>query len=296
MLFHKLNTFLNQGGACFQQNGCFMNRPLSTFSPCGQSDLWPSISPYTFCSEQVEKPTALVTGAGGTIGSAVTKMLIEEGYRVVAVDLYLAGLEELQKKYGQDVVKVQMDISNEAEVEAGCQKINKEIGPISVLVNNAGILSNNKSAGTQPAEWRRVMAANVDGAFYLSRQILPGMKKAGFGRIVMISSMAAKCGGITAGTAYVASKGAMHSLMFSLAREAAPHGVTVNAIAPAYVRTPMVMRDLTASQRAAVEKQILVGRFCEPEEVAHTVQFLINPLSGFITGEIIDQNGGMYMD
>lgn len=93
-----------------------------------------------------------------------------------------------------------------------------------------------------------------------------------------------------------ASKGALQSLTFSIARETCREGITVNAISPAYVRTPMVMEQLTEEQRNAVLAAIPVGRFCEPEEVAHTVKFLISPLSGFITGEIIDQNGGYLMD
>jgi 3-oxoacyl-[acyl-carrier protein] reductase len=167
---------------------------------------------------------------------------------------------------------------------------------VDVLVNNAGILSNNKSEATTPAEWRRVLAANLDGAFYLSRAVIPGMKKRRWGRIVNTCSLAAKTGGLTAGTAYATSKGALTSLTFSLARELAAFGVTVNGISPAYVNTPMVTEQLSAAQRKAVLAQIPVGRFCEPEEFAHVVRFLVHPLAGFITGEIVDLNGGVVMD
>jgi 3-oxoacyl-[acyl-carrier protein] reductase len=122
------------------------------------------------------------------------------------------------------------------------------------------------------------------------------MKGRRWGRIVNTCSLAAKTGGLTAGTAYVASKGALTSLTFSLARELAPHGVTVNGISPAYVNTPMVTEGLTEAQRQALLAQIPVGRFCEPEEFAHVVRFLVSPLAGFITGEIIDLNGGLVMD
>jgi 3-oxoacyl-[acyl-carrier protein] reductase len=164
------------------------------------------------------------------------------------------------------------------------------------LVNNAGILSNNKAEATTPEEWHKVLAANLDGAFYLAREVIPGMKARGWGRIVNTCSLAAKTGGLTAGTAYAVSKGALTSLTFSLARELAPFGVTVNGISPAYVKTPMVTEQLTEAQRQALIAQIPVGRFCEPEEFAHVVRFLVSPLAGFITGEIVDLNGGLVMD
>ena len=187
---------------------------------------------------------------------------------------------------------IRCDISDPAAVE----KTIKKIGPVDVLVNNAGILSNNKVEATTPEEWRKVLAANLDGAFYLSREVIPGMKARRWGRIVNTCSLAAKTGGLTAGTAYAVSKGALTSLTFSLARELAPFGVTVNGISPAYVRTPMVTEQLTEAQRQALIAQIPVGRFCEPEEFAHVVRFLVSPLAGFITGEIVDLNGGLVMD
>jgi 3-oxoacyl-[acyl-carrier protein] reductase len=140
------------------------------------------------------------------------------------------------------------------------------------------------------------LSINLDGAFYLSRLVLPGMRERRGGRIVNTCSLAMKTGGLTAGTAYTASKGALAALTFSLARETASHGITVNGIAPGYVRTPMVEEQLTEEQRQALLKQIPVGRFCEPEEFAHCVRFFLHPLSGFITGEILDLNGGLHFD
>jgi 3-oxoacyl-[acyl-carrier protein] reductase len=111
-----------------------------------------------------------------------------------------------------------------------------------------------------------------------------------------MSSYAAKSGGLTAGTAYSVSKTAMLGLTFAIAREVAGDGVTVNAIAPAYVMSPMVSDQLTEDQRQAQLAAIPVGRFCQPEEVAHAVMFLTSPLAGFITGEVIDMNGGLHFD
>jgi 3-oxoacyl-[acyl-carrier protein] reductase len=222
--------------------------------------------------------TAVVTGAAGAMGRAVVSFLEDDGLRVIGLDVRGAGLR--------------CDVSDPREVS----KALGEIGPVDVLVNNAGILSNNKAEATTPEEWHKVLAANLDGAFYLARGVIPGMKARRWGRIVNTCSLAAKTGGLTAGTAYAASKGALTSLTFSLARELAPFGVTVNGISPAYVNTPMVTEQLTEAQRQTLIAQIPVGRFCEPEEFAHVVRFLVSPLAGFITGEIVDLNGGLVMD
>jgi 3-oxoacyl-[acyl-carrier protein] reductase len=222
--------------------------------------------------------TAVVTGAAGTMGRAVVDFLREDGLTVHGLDLK------------GDCIHC--DIADPAAVK----KVMNRIGPVDVLVNNAGILSNNKAEATTPEEWHKVLASNVDSAFYVSQQVIPGMKARRWGRIVNTCSLAAKTGGLTAGTAYSVSKGALTSLTFSLARELASFGVTVNGISPAYVKTPMVTEQLTEAQRQALIAQIPVGRFCEPEEFAHVVRFLVSPLAGFITGEIIDLNGGLVMD
>jgi 3-oxoacyl-[acyl-carrier protein] reductase len=222
---------------------------------------------------------ALVTGAAGTMGRAVVSFLKEDGLKVIGVDLR-----------GDDCLHC--DISDASAVK----NLVREVGRVDVLINNAGILSNNKSEATTPEEWRKVLGSNLDGAFYLAHEVIPGMKARRWGRIVNTCSLAAKTGGLTAGTAYSTSKGALVSLTFSLARELAPFGVTVNGIAPGYVKTPMVTEQLTEAQRQALIAQIPVGRFCEPEEFAHVVRFLVSPLAGFITGEIVDLNGGLVMD
>jgi 3-oxoacyl-[acyl-carrier protein] reductase len=221
--------------------------------------------------------TAVVTGAAGAMGRAVVRFLEEDGLKVYGLDLR-----------GDFVC----DITDPNAVKEAVRRI----GEVDVLINNAGVLSSNKAEATTPEEWRKVLAANLDGAFYLAREVIPGMKARRWGRIVNTCSLAAKTGGLTAGTAYAVSKGALTSLTFSLARELAPHGVTVNGISPAYVRTPMVTEGLTEAQRQALLAQIPVGRFCEPEEFAHVVRFLVSPLAGFITGEIVDLNGGLVMD
>jgi 3-oxoacyl-[acyl-carrier protein] reductase len=244
----------------------------------------------------LQDKVALVTGAAGTMGLAVVKALLEDGCRVAMVDVSHERNRALADELGSRARPFSFDISDAAAVSDGYARIVKAFGPVDILVNNAGILSNNKIEATEAGEWRRVLGANLDGAFYLAQQVVPAMKARRFGRIINTSSLAAKTGGLTAGTAYSVSKGAMSSLTFSLARELAPFGVTANAVAPAYVKTPMITEQLNEEQRQKLLKDIPVGRFCEPEEFAHVVRFLTSPMSGFITGEIIDLNGGLLMD
>ena len=240
--------------------------------------------------------TVVVTGAAGTMGLAVVRAMLEDGAQVALVDIDAMRLDSLIRFVRGTTAAIPCDISDAAAVKQAHQQAEKLLGPIDILVNNAGVLSNDKAEATSDSEWRRVLAANLDGAFYWSRAVLPGMKQRKWGRIINVSSLAAKTGGLTAGTAYATSKGAITSLTFSLARESASHGVTVNAIAPAYVKTPMVTEQLNEAQRRLLLAQIPVGRFCEPEEFAHVVRFLASPLAGFITGEVIDVNGGLHMD
>ena len=240
--------------------------------------------------------TALVTGAAGTMGLAATRFLLEDGARVAMIDLTESRLHESARGLHGEMMLIAIDISNADAVTAAHARVAEKFGPVDILVNNAGILSNNKIEATGNAEWARVLGANLDGAFYWSRAVLPAMKARKWGRIINVSSLAAKTGGLTAGTAYAVSKGALSALTFSLARESAAYGVTVNAISPAYVNTPMVTEGLSEPQRQALLATIPVGRFCEPDEFAHVVRFLASPMAGFITGEIVDINGGLLMD
>ena len=242
-----------------------------------------------------EGKVAIVTGAAGTMGLAAAERLTADGYKVALVDIAADRLNAIAGKL-KGSLAVAADISDPTQADRIVAEAEQKLGSVSVLVNNAGILSNNKSAETTPEEWRRVLGVNLDAAFYLARSALPGMKQRRYGRIVNVCSLSMKSGGLTAGTAYTTSKGALGALTFSLAREAAAFGVTVNGIAPAYVKTPMVTEQLTEAQRQALLQQIPVGRFCEPEEFAHCVAFLVSPMSGFITGEILDLNGGLHFD
>jgi 3-oxoacyl-[acyl-carrier protein] reductase len=243
-----------------------------------------------------QEKLALVSGAAGVLGRATAHALAAEGYRVVLVDLDQDALDAVGQEIDDGAIPFSLDISQAELVIEAVARIRRNHGPVSVLVNNAGLLSNSKLCETTDDEWHRLLSVNLDGAFYLARAVLPDMKKRGWGRIVNISSLAMKTGGLTAGTSYTASKGGLTALTLSIAREAAPFGVTANGVAPAYIKTPMITDFLDQAQQARLLEQIPVGRFCEAEEVAHVVRFLVSPLSGFITGEIIDINGGLHMD
>ena len=243
-----------------------------------------------------EDKVAVVTGAGGTMGRAVVDALAAQGCRIAMVDVRAESMQAAVSRHGARVMAVACDIRDAAAVDAAHRLIVDAWASVAILVNNAGVLTNAKIEATTPDSWREVMAVNADAAMFWSRCVVPGMKSARWGRIVNVGSLASKTGGLTAGTAYAVSKGAITALTLSLARELAPHGITANAVAPAYVRTPMVTEALTEAQRQALLLQIPVGRFCEPEEFAHTVAFLASPMSGFITGEVLDLNGGLHMD
>lgn len=236
---------------------------------------------------------ALVTGACGGIGRKIAEGLALDGASVVLVDRPGAALDRLAAAMGDGHSACGIDLADPTAVTAGAAAILARCGRVDILVNNAGLLSPHKLAATTLADWHALMAVNLDAALLLTQAFVPAMKQAGWGRLVNITSYAWKSGGLTAGTAYAVSKAALVGLTFSSARELAGTGITANAVAPAYVVSPMITDGLSPETLARQKAAIPVGRLCEPEEVAHAVSFLAAPLAGFMTGTVIDMNGGM---
>lgn len=236
---------------------------------------------------------AVVTGGTRGIGAAICKALKEAGYKVAA---NYAGNDEAAEKFrsetGIDVYK--WDVSSFEECEAGLQKVEADLGPVEVLVNNAGITRDSFFHKMTPDKWNAVINTNLSSLFNMTRPVIEGMRERGFGRIICISSINGQKG--QAGQAnYSAAKAGEIGFVKALAQESASKGITVNAIAPGYIGTEMVR----AISQDVLDKHILpyipVGRLGEPDEIARAVLFLASDNSGFITGSTLSANGGQYM-
>ena len=239
--------------------------------------------------------TAVVTGATGNAALAVVRALLEDGAQVALVDGDPMRLDSLIRFLRGTTVAVPADSSEPGAVRQAQQQIEKLLGPIDILVN-----ASDDPAPARPDaaedEWRRAIARNLDGAYHWSRAAMPGMKQRGWGRIVNLVTVAAKGALLETGAAQAASQGGLLALTFALAREGAPHGVTVNAIAAGYIENSPAVEYLNEAQRRMLLAQIPLARFCRPEELAHAARFLVSPLAGFVTGEVLDVNGGVAMD
>jgi len=236
---------------------------------------------------------AIVTGGTRGIGAAISKALKEEGYRVIA---NYAGNDEAAHKFkaetGIDVRK--WDVSDYAACESNLKAIENEVGPVDVLVNNAGITRDAMFHKMTPEQWYQVINTNLNSLFNMTRPLWDGMRARSFGRIICISSINGQKGQMGQAN-YSAAKAGDIGFVKALAQEGAAKGITVNAICPGYIGTEMVR----AVPQDVLEKRILphipVGRLGEPEEIARCVVFLASDQSGFITGATLTANGGQYM-
>ncbi|WP_438462460.1 SDR family oxidoreductase [Marinomonas sp. PE14-40] len=243
-------------------------------------------------------PIALVTGAIGGIGSITCKKLIEEGYQVVAICRPKPAdvLSQWLNDYDIDKESVKfafMDVTNNEECSVELEKLHKELGRFDVLVNNAGITRDTQFKKMDYKQWRDVIDTNLNSLFNVSQPVFNAMCEKGYGRIINISSINGLKGQFGQ-TNYAAAKAGMIGFTKALAMEGARKGVTVNAVAPGYTKTPMV-EELKTSVIESITAQIPVNRLAEPKEVAAAVAYLASKDSGFITGETLSINGGQYM-
>jgi 3-oxoacyl-[acyl-carrier protein] reductase len=235
----------------------------------------------------IEGRVALVTGGGRGIGRAIAERLAAEACRVAVADIDEPALAHLPS----GVLGLACDVTSQAQLEDALGTVRRELGAIEILINNAGICVPESVPETTMDNWERTLRVNLTSAFTLCKLLLPEMKGRGWGRIVNISSMAGKIGGLTSGVAYTAAKAGMLGLTKSVAREGAPQ-VTCNAVAPAFIETDMT----PAEVGRLYADSIPVKRLGTAQEVAAAVAFLASDLAGYITGEVLDINGGLLMD
>jgi len=258
----------------------------------------PSGPNHNHQGHELRGKVCLVTGGSRGIGRAIVTAMADAGAdvaftyhtsRETAEALALSVAQQKQVRCRA----YQADVGVPEEMQKIVKQVEQELGPITILVNNAGITRDKSFLKMTPAMWQEVMKVDLDGVFYTTQLVAQDMVGAGWGRIINISSVVGQTGNFGQAN-YAAAKGAVISLTESLARELAKKGVTVNAVAPGFIETDMV-NGLPEAALNQVKAMTPMGRLGKPEEIADAVVFLASPRSAYVTGQVLAVNGGMYM-
>ncbi len=239
------------------------------------------------------KKLAIVTGASRGIGRAIAEKLVADGFFVAGTATSDNGAEAISAYLGENGQGFKLNVADATSIEDFIKTVSEAFGTPAVLVNNAGITRDNLLMRMKDEEWDDIINTNLTSIFRLSKAVLRSMMKARYGRIINISSVVGSTG--NAGQAnYAAAKAGMVGFAKSLAKEVGSRGITVNTVAPGFIDTDMT-KELSEEIKNALLTSIALGRLGQPEEIAHAVSFLASEHAGYVTGETLHVNGGMYM-
>jgi acetoacetyl-CoA reductase len=239
---------------------------------------------------------ALVTGGTGGIGTAICERLARQGHRVVANYRNADKARDWQQRMREKGHQIEIfpgDVADSDSSRSLIAAVEASLGPVEILINNAGITRDTTFHRMSPEQWHEVINTNLNSVFNVTRPVIEGMRRRGWGRVIQISSINGLKGQYGQAN-YAAAKAGMHGFTISLARENAGFGITVNTISPGYVATDMVMA-VPDEVRAKIVADIPTGRLGKPEEIAYAVNFLVAEEAAWITGSNLDINGGHHM-
>lgn len=239
---------------------------------------------------------AFITGAGSGIGRATARVLAQGGADIALCDINLTAAEETAQEIvttGRRAIALRVDVTRLDEVTAAVEKTQSDFGRVDILLSNAGIGEQVPLTEITEEQWDRMFSVHLTGAYHCFRAVLPGMRQRNWGRLVSTSSMGAFTGGVRL-SHYCAAKAGIAGLTISMASELARTGITVNAVAPGVIDTPMV-RESPPRWVERMTKSIPMRRLGKPEDIAHAVAYLAAEEAGFVTGQILSPNGGSYM-
>lgn len=244
-----------------------------------------------------ETNVAFITGASRGIGYAIAAALAKNGIDIAGIDVNIdelqSSMKTIRESSGRSTLAIRADVGDYASIESAVEEVNKTLGRISILVNNAGITRDNIILRMKDNDWDDVIRINLTGTFNCTRAVIKGMVKNRYGRIISIASIVGLMGNVGQAN-YAASKAGIIGFTKSVAREYANRSITANAIAPGFIETDMTKK-LPEEVTKALLSQIPMGRLGTPEDVANAVKFLASDEAEYITGQVINVNGGMYM-